>query len=222
MKEMNLTSAGFPLASQPVDRSLNGRHGKRARILAAGLKLFANQPYQQVTMDKVAKLARVAKGTLYLYFPSKESLYLGILAGGLEASAMGLQAAISPELYIAGRLRRTIAASIEFYYRRNDFLRLLATEQPRVGAERSRLLEEWRARGIEFFSSMIEEGIASGAFRPIEPRLVAVAIIGTIRSVLLYCGTDRPVAELNRELATLLFDGLLTSPQKLPRRTRRQ
>ena len=222
MKALNATPARLRPGGRSAARPLNGRRGKRARILAAGLKLFAKQPFQQVTMDKVAKLARVAKGTLYLYFPSKQSLYLGILAGGLEASAIGLQSAISPDLDSADRLRHAIAASIEFYYGRSDFLRLLATEQPRVGAERSRLLESWRARGIEFFSAMLKEGIASGVFRPIDSRLVAVAIIGTIRSVLLYCGTDRPVAELNRELATLLFDGLLTRPHKLPGRARRR
>ena len=62
----------------------NGRAAKRDRIIAAALKLFARQPYQEVTMDSVARLATVAKGTLYLYFDSKEALYLGILTDGFE------------------------------------------------------------------------------------------------------------------------------------------
>jgi len=222
MKDLRIASAELPLGTPSMTRSLNGRRDKRARILAAGLKLFANQPYQQVTMDKVAKLARVAKGTLYLYFPSKESLYLGVLSDGLEAAAASMQATIAPKLDIAERLQHAIAATIEFYYGRCDFLRLLATEEPRVGAARGRLLQSWREFGMKFFSSMIEEGIAAGAFRPLDPRLVAFAIIGTIRSVLLHRDTNRPVAEINRDLASLLFEGLSARGGKTRERSQRQ
>ncbi len=202
-------------------RSLNGRSDKRARILAAGLKLFANQPYQQVKMDSVAKLARVAKGTLYLYFPSKESLYVGVLSDGLSAAAESMRLTIAPKLDIAERLSRALATAIEFYYGRTDFLRLLATEEPRVRVVRGRLLQTWREFGTKLFSSMIEEGIAAGVFRPLDPHLVASAIIGTIRSVLLHCGNERPVAEINRDLASLLIEGLLARPGKTRGRSRR-
>ncbi len=59
---------------------------KRERILAAALKLFAHEPYQAVTMDRVAEAAGVAKGTLYLYFQSKDALYLGVLSDGLDTA----------------------------------------------------------------------------------------------------------------------------------------
>jgi len=222
MKDSPTASAELPSGSLPAARSFNGRRDKRARILAAGLKLFANQPYQQVTMDRVARLARVAKGTLYLYFPSKESLYLGVLSDGLGAAAESMQATIAPRLDCAERLQHAIAATIEFYYERCDFLRLLATEEPRVGAARGRLLQSWREFGMKFFGSMVEEGIAAGAFRPLDPRLVAFAIIGTIRSVLLHRGTNLPVAEINRDLATLLFEGLSSRHAKTRERSRRQ
>ena len=190
-------------------RSMNGPGDKRARILAAGLKLFANQTYQQVTMDKVAKVARVAKGTLYLYFPSKESLYLGILSDGLSGAAETIRSSLSAESGITERLQQAISATIEFYHGRGDFLRLLATEEPRVGAARGRLLQSWRESGMQFFTALIEEGIASGAFRRLDPRVVAFAIIGTIRLVLLHRDSNRPVTDINRDLASLLFDGLL-------------
>src|SRR5579862_4749882 len=95
-------STGEPARSLPA-RSLNGRGDKRTRILAAGLKLFANQSYQQVTMDKVARVARVAKGTLYLYFSSKESLYLGILSEGLNGAAENIRSRLSTESDISER-----------------------------------------------------------------------------------------------------------------------
>src|SRR5580704_7196731 len=86
--------------SPPVTNGNN----KRERILAAGLRLFANQTYQAVTMDRVAETAGVAKGTLYLYFPSKEALYLGILSDGLETVSKRAQATVDPRQDVAERL----------------------------------------------------------------------------------------------------------------------
>src|ERR1700726_1312986 len=84
MEKINTNSAeisnGRPF--QPHDEQA----AKRQRILDAALKLFAHEPYQAVTMDRVAVAAGVAKGTLYLYFPSKDALYLGVLNDGLDTA----------------------------------------------------------------------------------------------------------------------------------------
>src|ERR1700685_2581516 len=82
---------------------------KRQRILAAALKLFAHEPYQAVTMDRVAEAAGVAKGTLYLYFPSQAALYLGVLSDGLDTAYRTYQASADPKLPVVARLRRSLA-----------------------------------------------------------------------------------------------------------------
>src|SRR5262249_8479522 len=116
-------------SSEPAS---NGGSNKRERILAAGLRLFANETYQAVTMDRVAEAAGVAKGTLYLYFPSKEALYLGILSDGLETVSKRYQANNDNRRDVADRLRRAIDVTIQFYDERRDLLRLIATEEPRL------------------------------------------------------------------------------------------
>ena len=85
--------------------------------------------------------AGVAKGTLYLYFPSKEALYLGILSDGLE-TATHLPSATIHRLPVVERLRRAIEIMIEFYDERRDLLRLIATEEPRLAEARKRLIQE--------------------------------------------------------------------------------
>src|SRR5580698_1769476 len=92
---------------------------KRQRILAAALKLFAHEPYQAVTMDRVAA-AGVAKGTLYLYFPSKDALYLGVLSDGLDGAYRAYQSIADPKLPVVERMRRSIAVMVEFYDQRRD------------------------------------------------------------------------------------------------------
>ena len=71
----------------------------------------------------------------------------------------------------------------------------IATEEPRLAEARNRIIEGSRERGFIFFTSLIEEGIRTGVFARVDPRAATLAIQGAIRSLLLYYGPSRPVAE---------------------------
>ena len=185
---------------------------KRQRILDSALKLFAHEPYQAVTMDRVAVAAGVAKGTLYLYFPSKDALYLGVLSDGLDTAYRTYQASADPKLPVVERMRRSIAVAVEFFDQRRDFLQFYATEEPRLAEARNRITEGSRERGFNFFASLIEEGIRIGVFTRVDPRLATLTIQGAIRSLLLYYGNSRPVAEISRELGNLILRSLGADP----------
>lgn len=49
---------------------------RRRQLLALGLELFANQSYDELSIDEIAKRAGVSKGLLYHYFPSKRAFYV--------------------------------------------------------------------------------------------------------------------------------------------------
>jgi AcrR family transcriptional regulator len=210
MNKITTNSAGIP----------NGRpfhvHDeqavKRQRILDSALNLFAHEPYQAVTMDRVAVAAGVAKGTLYLYFPSKDALYLGILNDGLDTAYRTYQGSADPKLPVVERMRRSVAVAVEFFDQRRDFLQFFAMEEPRLSEARNRIIEGSRERGFNFFASLIEEGIRIGVFTRVDPRLATLTIQGAIRSCLLYYGPSRPVAEISRELGNLILRSLGADP----------
>src|ERR1700719_395301 len=52
---------------------------RRLAILGAARKVFARQGYADTVVDDIAIQAGIGKGTLYLYFPSKEQIYLAAL-----------------------------------------------------------------------------------------------------------------------------------------------
>ena len=183
--------------------STNGQIPKRQRILDAALRLFAQQPYQAVTMDRVASAADVAKGTLYLYFQSKEDLYLGILSDGLETLSRMFFSGIDQNFDAKQRLRHAITSTMDFHAERRDLLRLIVTEEPRMAEARNRLIEDWRERGRQYFRELIEQGMKSAEFHPGDARLATLAIIGGFRQLLLNYGEGRDVAALGREYAEL-------------------
>jgi AcrR family transcriptional regulator len=110
-----------------------GKVERREAILAAALEEFSASGFAATRLDDVAKRAGVAKGTIYLYFRDKESLFqelvrtmLSPVVGALEAARMADLPARAVAEAIVDLFVREIFAT-----RRKDVIRLIIAEGPR-------------------------------------------------------------------------------------------
>lgn len=105
-------------------RSSEDKQARRDTILTAAAAAFVAEPFDVITVESVARRAGLAKGTVYLYFASKEELFLALtweaIAGWLDA----LDAALRDTRRgaAAGSLARRIVSTLEG---RRQLLRLL-------------------------------------------------------------------------------------------------
>ena len=60
------------------------KHARPQELLDAALELFVQNGYAATHSDEVARRAGVSKGTLYLYFPSKEELFKAVVRATLS------------------------------------------------------------------------------------------------------------------------------------------
>ena len=65
-------------------RGAGDKQRRRGQILAAAAQMFGDRPFADIKMAEIAAVAGLAKGTLFLYFPTKEALFLELLAQELE------------------------------------------------------------------------------------------------------------------------------------------
>jgi AcrR family transcriptional regulator len=121
------------------------RASRRAALLAAAARRFDQVGYEGTTMAEVAADAGVSKGATYLYFPSKESLFLKLLV--LEAG--GWATVVTERLDASrGRSARAIARLLAGeLVDRPRLLRLLALLHPvlEAGADAGSILDFRRA-----------------------------------------------------------------------------
>jgi AcrR family transcriptional regulator len=90
---------------------------KRHAILDAALDLFRHYGYRRTSMEDIAGAAGVAKGTLYLYFESKEDLFEA-LARQLSTQVQdALRAAAARDLPLDGKVLALLDAKLGFFYR---------------------------------------------------------------------------------------------------------
>src|SRR5690349_7030029 len=85
---------------------------RRAQLLDLAVRMFAERPYDDFSMDELAAAAGVSKGLLYHYFDSKRSLYTEVLRGA-AAELMGLMRP-QPELPLADQLRAALLAYMTY------------------------------------------------------------------------------------------------------------
>lgn len=78
------------IASQRA-RNPQAKDARRLHILEASLQLFRQSELDQISMDAIAKKAKLAKGTLYLYFKTKEEVFLSLLQQELSQWILGMQ-----------------------------------------------------------------------------------------------------------------------------------
>lgn len=88
---------------------------RRAELVAHGIAVFSARPYDEVTIDDLARGAGVSKGLLYHYFPTKRDFYVAALE---QASSELLAGALAAEGASPGeRLRKAIATYLDFVER---------------------------------------------------------------------------------------------------------
>jgi TetR/AcrR family fatty acid metabolism transcriptional regulator len=88
---------------------------KRNKIINAALEIFTEQGFHNTRLDDIAKEANVAKGTLYLYFKSKEDLFVHCLLDGSEKDTENAQKIIQSNESFKKRLKKLVILQAETF-----------------------------------------------------------------------------------------------------------
>ena len=114
--------------SETSPRTQSG-HGAAPRpILQAARAVFARQGYADTVVDDIATQAGIAKGTLYLYFPSKEQIYLAALLEEARQLDADSRAAMGAAATWQEKLRAYLEVRMHYFEAHQDFLRIYMTE----------------------------------------------------------------------------------------------
>jgi AcrR family transcriptional regulator len=197
----------FSYAGEPA-----WRLARRRKIVAAASRLFGRAAYDLVQMDDVAREARVGKPTLYRYFPSKDELFLEVTDAALADLELRLKHQHAAEAAPAVVLAGMIETLVDGLSRQVASLHLLTDGHSGLAESWRRLFNARRRPIVETLTDIIERGVASGAFRPVDPEIVPALIIGMIRGGLV--GVPRRSQE---RIAAAAIDLVLHGAAAAPR-----
>jgi AcrR family transcriptional regulator len=140
---------------------------RRAAILAAALEEFSARGFAMARLDDVARRAGVAKGTIYLYFADKETLFQELLRTELGPVVEAVTQLSRVDIRLrdsAGQLIEIFAREI-FETRRKDVIRLVITEGTRFPVLAEFYYREVIARVIETVRAMLRRAVERGELK---------------------------------------------------------
>src|SRR5438874_1158231 len=101
---------------------------RRSAILQAARTVFAREGYAETVVEDIATQAGIAKGTLYLYFRSKEQIYLAALFEEARKLDADSRAAMSAAVTWRDKLHAYLQVRLHYFEAHQDFLRIYMTE----------------------------------------------------------------------------------------------
>ena len=133
---------------------------RRAEILAAARKVFGNKGFEATCMDEIAKTAHLAKGTLYLYFRSKDDIYQATVRQAIAEVAELTREHVGREAQFAGKFAAFIRVRIAFWQEQQVLYRLILT-MGREPKYRKRSIA-WQREAVDYLADLLAEGARAG------------------------------------------------------------
>jgi AcrR family transcriptional regulator len=157
---------------------------RRHEVIDAACRIFAKQGYAATNVEDLAKEAGMAKGTVYLYFKSKEEVFIAVLARDLESLTSKTIESMSAVTTFAERLTVYLNLRLEYLENNQDFLRVYFAEFGKCGSHTalmSEVIDKLFWRGLDFMRQCLEQAIARKEIRPVPLDSAAFAIFDLTR-----------------------------------------
>jgi len=198
----------------------------RDLILDAASVEFAERGFSGARVDEIAARAGVNKAMLYYRVGDKQTLYNAVLMRNFDRVSSALEGAVEARGSARERLEAVVTALVRIVQLHPDHPRIVLRE---IASGAVHLPSEVLARMLEVVNvvrGLLAEGTADGEFRPLDPVLAHLTIVGSViflnaispirdRAAELGPGflLPEPTTDISRFLSTMLLDGLAVRPE---------
>lgn len=182
---------------------------KREAVLRESGRIFSRHGYHNTSLDDVAKALNVSKGTLYNYVKDKQEILFECQKMALDIAERSFDYAEQNASTGAARLRLVIRQYIATLTEEMGACGVITEVGALRPADRKIIVakrDQFEAR----FIALIEQGMADGSLRPLDPKLAVFTFMGAVHAV---PGWYSPKGRLSAEeiadgMADLLLSGM--------------
>ena len=200
---------------RPVDEAMRAQ--RREELLASAAKVFAERGYQGTDMQALADEAGVAKGTVYLYFASKEELFLAAVDQGVKEMKAHIDAEVEGVADPLEWIGQAIRAYLSFFKEHPEQVELWIQEraefrdrkQPTYFVNREQRKAKWLA--------MLRQLVAEGRLRDVPFERIDGVISDLVYGTMFtnhFSGRHRPLEEQAKDILDIVFHGILAEEER--------
>ncbi len=196
------------------ERRRKEKENRKNAILKAARKLFFEKGYKFVTVDSIAAKAELSKGSIYLYFDSKEEIYAQILIADNVEFHKSVADIFQKEASATELLLEFARIYVDYFLYDTELFRIfmafmLRADQMNLSKEQSSHLLRMTNENIRIIAVILQKGVDSGEFSPaIDVRQGQNAIWGMLNGIIsLYLFSGMP-AKRAEKIHTMVKDSL--------------
>ena len=189
----------------------NAKSSKRQAIIEAGVKVFSQKGFHDTRMEEIAVAAGIGKGTIYEYFTSKSHLFQEIMATSVNAYYASLTAIDIDALTVRERIQFLLTGHLRFCIENKELTRIVFWDVEIMDEE----LKEWgnnmRKEKQLRMNELINQGIAKGEIREMDPQLLTLLIMGTFAAFWAPIAIDEMAIDAEstaQKITDIIFNGI--------------
>ena len=162
------------------------REQQRAHLLQCALEVFADKGYHQASISNIIKRAGVARGTFYLYFESKRSVFdqlLDDLFELLNSKVKRIDPSRGPAGVVA-QMESNVDEVVDLMLSNRAMLRILMAEAVGLDPGFDEKLSEFYQRLLLMIEQSLKLGTGMQVIRKVNTQVASLCILGSIKEVL--------------------------------------
>jgi TetR/AcrR family transcriptional regulator len=180
------------LNPEAIERPEKRERRKEARpgeLLAAALDLFVEKGFAATRSEEVAQRAGVSKGTLFLYFPSKDELFKAVVREHISGT---IKEAFGELGQFPGTSSELVHYMMQQWWERygntkaSGISKLMMSEAGNFPELSKFYQQEVIIPGHQLIAKVIERGIASGEFRPVDVEYAVFSMLAPIMFLIMW------------------------------------
>ena len=183
----------------------------RRGIREAAVRILSRDGAEGLTMEKLAAEAGVAKGTLYLYYRDKKELLESVKEESLKPMREELAEVLDGSLPPQDKIRQFVSRHLGYFDKNRDFFRVLLWDRQFAQAYFRHKQGSHYRTSVPKVAKVLEEGLRSGVFRPMNAVTVAAMLIESDIVVIaqrLHEEAPGPVEEDAKMLLDVFLNGI--------------
>jgi len=157
---------------------------KHYRIIEAATKVFAKKGFYQSKISEIAKEAKVADGTIYIYFENKDDILISLFEEQMKAVIDNMEVQISGIDDPAKKLERFASTHLDLIEKNQDMAEIIQVELRQSGKFMKEYKNEKFIQYLDIIEDIISEGQKRGIFRKdVIPKVAKRAFFGALDEV---------------------------------------
>lgn len=196
-------------------RRTQDRRNRDQDVLDAGIKVFYAKGYAAASVQDVADVVGVLKGSLYHYISSKEDLLFRIFEGSHAQAVQIMDAITARDLPPRQRIHAYLAEIVRWYLSNIERVSLYFNEWRYLTGDKAELVLQHRRVFAKFVYDMLIEG-SDQLRRNVDPRLAHFYILGAINNIPVWYRRAGPYSadEVSTEFASMSVALALTDDDR--------